>query len=330
MLTGPSEAVVMAAFENILIPHSRAERAHGVFDTLREAKRISRHTPKNWVPFFAPSYSGKSTTIRLYMRKVVQEEISSGRFSESECKRFVEINQKKVISISLPSSGVSNKTVITLLLKSLGDPIPNKGNTQEQLQRLYHLIDYFSTELIIIDELQHLSSAMREYGRNSTKPATSIPYLIKTLLDNGHVPIVCIGVPPGDAYLMNNAEIRKRSYGKIDYSPIGPETPDMLDVFATYCGRLAIELVEAKLFIDEPDLISGWIPDCLVDVSGGTIGDATMLVRRACNIAARRRARTVEYRDLEEATDDAMAEGDCKLLQNPFRVRRLEYGHVPN
>lgn len=323
---GASDAQIMAAFEEMLICHSRAECAHNVFDTLRESKRLSPFTPKSWVALFAPSFSGKTRAVRVYLRKVTDEAIASGRFPAEMDRHEIEKAQKTVIYISLPSSNVSQKSVIIMLLARLGDPLPDKGNSVQLLQRLCDLLHRLGTELIIIDEMQHLSAAMREYAsrRNGDKPTTSIQYLIKTLLDNGHVSIICIGVPPGRGYMMSNDEIANRCYKELDFSPIAADSPEMLEVFASYLGMLAIKLVEYRLFPDVSDFISGVIPDCLLDVSGGILGKATMLARSACCIAGSRGARCVEYLDLEAATDQAIEDGKSKVKVNPFRVRRLE------
>lgn len=320
----PDDGQIIAAFQEMLISHSRASYAHKIFDDLRKAKRLSPFTPQSWVAFFAVSFSGKSRSVELYMNKVVDCAIASGRFPDWLKRHEVERAQMTVLRVSLPSSNVRPKVLITMLLERLGDPLPEKGNTSQQLQRLYDLMRKLGTELIIIDEMQHLSAAMREYSRRPTgESPTSIPYLIKTILDNGQVPIVCIGIPPGKAHMMSNDEIRNRCYKQIDFPPISADSPEMLDVFVKYFGLVSYEIVERGLFPDLSDFISEDIPDCLLDVSGGILGNATILIRDACSSAAGRHARCVEYRDLEATTDDFIAAGKSMVKVNPFRERRL-------
>lgn len=327
MIQRPSDGQIIAAFEDMLICHPRAEQAHEVFDTLREAKRRSPNTPKSWVALFAPSYSGKTRTVRLYMKKVVDQAIASRSFPTRTPRSEIEIAQKTVIYISVPSSNVTQKTLITMLLAKLGDPLPAKGNTGQQLQRVYELMEKLGTEILFFDEMQHLGAAMRDRSerRVGYVPTNGIAYLIKTLLDNGHVPIVCIGVTAGRSHLMANEEVANRCYESINFEPIKANSVEMLDVFATYCGLLSLELVRYELFPEISDFVSDEIPDCLLDVAGGKLGDATVLIRRACQFAARRGARCVEYMDLEAATDKALAgRGQNKL--NLFRERRLAKG----
>ncbi|MGN6304199.1 MAG: TniB family NTP-binding protein [Mesorhizobium sp.] len=318
----PTDGQILSAFDEMLICHKRAQQAQSIFDSLREAKRLSPNTPKNWVALFAPSFSGKTRAVMLYMERVIDDAIASGRFPPEMTRNEIGKAQTKVIYLSIPSSNVTQKTVITMLLARLGDPLPDKGNTGQQLQRLYELMHKLGVELVILDEMQHLSAAMREGARSRSKDGqyAPIPYLIKTLLDNGHVPIVCIGITEGRSHLMSNNELRNRCFKELDFLPIKPDSIDMLEVLAKYFGMLANKIVEYGLFPDVPDFISGEIPDCFVDVSGGKIGEATMLARSACCFAAHRGARCVEYEDLEAATDEAIAAGKVKI--NFFRLRR--------
>jgi hypothetical protein len=320
----PDNAAIVAAFAAMRIVHPRVTMAHEVFSTLRKAGRLSRGHQQKFCCIFAPTYSGKSIAAKMYIENVVGDElIAEGVYPADKPRMEIAQEQKRVLYVSLSASAASAKTLAIDILTVIGGPIPRGAGARELLRRVYAYLEHFGVELLIIDELHHLARTVRErsdgkVSRDGPVLNTTIPNTWKAMLNEGVVPMVLIGIPESRPHLFNHSELKSRLYKEIDFSPIKVEAIEMLSVFATFCGQLALKIVEHQLFGEVPDFLSGDIPACLHEVSGGRIGEVAAFVSAACEYAAAERAQTVTVKHLSAAADGwAIPLG--RATSNPFR-----------
>jgi len=100
----------------------------------------------------------------------------------------------------------NDKSLATILLKRLGDPLAEKGSALNQTLRLYSAIEDCGVELIILDEFQHF------VDWDSLKILKTVSDWLKVLIDETKKPIVLIGLPYSDVVLnaTGNSQLKRR------------------------------------------------------------------------------------------------------------------------
>lgn len=96
------------------------------------------------------------------------------------------------------------KSLTTKMLDDLCDPAAEKGSFVKQKIRLKELIQACGTQLVILDELQHLIDADRE------RILKSVSNLVKELIEELQVPIVMVGLPESLGVLTSNRQLGRR------------------------------------------------------------------------------------------------------------------------
>lgn len=331
----PSKGMVIAAFENMRIQHPRIRGAHQVLDDAREAGRLTPLSPKRYVEFFAPSHSGKSMAIRTYIEdKVVDEAIAKGHFAADEDRQEIAKKQKIVLHVTL-SPNASVRSMAADILRALGDPRADIGDGPVLLRRVY---EYLSgtykdpatgqeigrqTELVILDEIQHLSSskAARPDGlwkKSHVIRSTDVTDTLKTMMIRGLVPMVFVGIPEAREHLAIDTQLTNREMDKIDFSPLRWSNADDQEIFMEYCAEAAGKLVEHNLLPEPTDLLADDTPGKLWAASAGCIGVVSRILEEAVLHALKRGGRSVDYNDLLLAVDTrAIPNNMCTY--NPFR-----------
>ncbi|ABE40883.1 conserved hypothetical protein [Rhodopseudomonas palustris BisB5] len=294
---------IWGEFMKMRIKHERLGDAHSVFDDLRAARRAAPYEPQRFASMFAPTHSGKSMSIVMYRETIVAAEaVRRGLFPADMDVKEVARRQRIVLHISL--EGVTTiKNLAEEILIALGKS-PPKGTTSGLLKLAYDHLQEFETELLIIDETQHLKVAKdRSKFSELREGETALTNTLKTMLIRGLVPMVFVGVLEARALLFNDEQLANRCIAEIDYRGLDFALRREREIFVKYCGRLGLKLQQHGLFRDSSNFLVDDIPACLHAASGGRIGVVSRLVEHAAVLAKDDKADAVQRVHLEKAVD---------------------------
>jgi hypothetical protein len=287
-------ARIQIEFKRFRIPHPRLLTVRERIDTMRAVARMSRRNaaevgghanpmPHMFLPIIAPSGSGKSTCIIDYLENVLgQEKLEKG--------------QRPLMHVTL-SAQATTKRLGSDILEAFEDPDFEQGVAEHLLRRAYNHLELAQTEVLVLDELQHLI-------RTDTTRATawSVTETIKRMLIRGVCPMILMGTQEARAVLLTNPQMKSRCLEPIFLDPLDISLPNERDMFLEHCVGVDLKMVEHGIFTERSNLLSGDIPQCLYDVSQGVIGIVSNLVMNAALIATMASRRHIERDDLDQAT----------------------------
>lgn len=277
-----SNAEINTLFKQWVIPHSRADSAMEMMESMREQKRLSSwdlEAPAAYLT--APSQSGKSHTVSIaYFEKYVvpqfrAENCLGPEFSNSELKRL----QKKVLYVKIPAKP-SLGAFAAALLEAMHDTKPWNGGPYERLNRAYTQMKELGVELLILDNFDHLAKV---HTRTLQEEATRLQDTIKEMIEKGW-PVVFVGLPSANTTILNQLQIAHR-VEEIYFGPF--RTPE--EEFVEYVGCLDILMVEHGIFDKESDLADPAIYRRLLISSVGQLGILSNTVRQAAKLASAQR-----------------------------------------
>jgi hypothetical protein len=310
---------ILSEFENMRIQHERLEKAYKVFDNLRETKRKAPFQPKRWACIFAPTHSGKSTAVRMYLENTVAKDaIARGLFPANMDSREIAAQQKIVLHVSL--EGVTNiKNLMQEILFAMGGP--TKGTKSDLTRLVYDHLREKTVELLIIDELQHLISRKDKEKRSDDKgdDPTAITNTLKSMLIRGSVPMVFVGIIEARFVIFNDSQLAGRNVEEIDYSCLDWTIRCERETFQNYCGKVGLKLKQHALFEQSSNFLMGDIPACLHAASSGRLGMVSRIVEQAALIAVDEKSSQVLREHLKVAVD-RWAIPNQVIDYNPFRV----------
>lgn len=148
---------------------------------------------------------GKTTLCKNYEQKYPRLETEEGSIVP-------------VLSASIPVPA-SVKALVTALLLALGDPAADKGSTVSQTIRAYELVKVCKTELIILDEFQHIIDRKLETVLQNTAD------WLKTFVNETKIPVILMGMPSCKIILESNPQLRRRFLIREELKPFGWSTP---------------------------------------------------------------------------------------------------------
>jgi hypothetical protein len=314
-----TQGKIVAEFQNMRIKHERLKLAHDVFDALREARRNTPFEPQRFASIFAPTHSGKSMAVRIYLETIVAEEaIKRGLFSKEMNRKEIAAKQRIVVHISL--EGVARiKNLAQEILIGLGLP-GEKGTASDLLKLAYDHLKDLTTELLIVDEMQHLKTTRERAKFAELKEGeTALTNTLKTILIRGLVPMVFIGVEDARPLVFNDPQLAERCIAEIDYDSLDFAVKGERDLFVNYCGRLGLKLKQHGLFERASNFLSEGIAECLYAASTGRIGTVSRIVEQAAMLAAEEGASQVVREHLEKAVDRWLIPKK-RINYNPFRT----------
>jgi hypothetical protein len=311
-----------AVFSQMRIPHPRIDEVTRKFNGARKMKRLAPYAPKRYLEFFALSHTGKSTAIQTYLEKsVVPELIAEGQFSADMDVQLIAKKQNRVVYVSL-NERATRATLYGDILRRMGDDRAYSGTIPEQRTRVYDYLSDKKVELLVLDEIQHLSvSILKQSGGRKTKhlssQGTDVSDALKTMMIDGLVPIAFVGVPEARIHFSEDEQLVNRELSKVDFSPIRWTVQAERDLFVDYCTETGVLIQHMGLLPEVTDLVSDGVPACLWAASAGRIGLVSRICEEAVLHASERGGDHVEWRDLELAVDTrAIPNGYC--LYNPF------------
>ena len=319
-----------AVFSQMRIPHPRIDALTKKLNSIRKMKRIAPYEPKRYVEMFAESHTGKSTAIKTYLEKVVAPEaIAAGEFPGTMPIQLVAMKQTKVVYVSLREKA-TRSTLYGDILQRLGDERAYAGSIPDQRTRLYDYLADEKVELLILDEIQHLSvSMLRQIEGRKTKSystqGTDVSDALKSMMIEGLVPIVFAGIPEARIHFSVDEQLVNRELAKLDFAPIRWAVPEERALFTKYCAETGILIEHHGLMPKFSNFLVDGIPAKLCAATEGRIGLVSRLCEEAVMHAIERGASEVEHQDLERAVDTRGIPNGYSLY-NPFShgVRTLK------
>lgn len=289
-------AEATAAYKEIFLPYPRHVAFHAQCDYLRQLGLATKGRPQSGMRVLAPSGSGKSTAAERFVDLLERRERPGPTV-------------KLVVKVSLTSAATPKK-LFSDILTEMGDGLADRGTEQTLRRRVVACFEHFKTQLLIIDEVQHLN--FRSSAKNDVTDA------LKSFLDTGVVPIVFLGTEDAEAMFKRNLQLNGRLLPPCDFLPLRATVAEDAELFRGFWQRLDVEIVARGLMpkpsgLDGPEFLGA-----LHGVSGGVVGTVSRLAAHAMTIAMRRGAERIEIYDFVLATDRwAIPNNFC--LVNPFR-----------
>lgn len=220
MALASTDGEIIAEFAQTRIGNPLLDEAHRLFDDLRYVGRGCAGNPRPWGGVFGPPLTGKTMSVTTYIEaKVVDELIQNGKFATDMDKKEIARQQRTVVSV-IVSPQATQRSFAVDILEALGDPLPSRGGTaQELLARACECLRLNGTELLIIEEVQHLFDQMTSRARTPCAGA-AVTETLKTLLLKGVAPVVLVGGMEARYHLMNNVELAARCVKELEFGAL--------------------------------------------------------------------------------------------------------------
>lgn len=206
--------------------------------------------------------------------------------------RYPRINGETVDTIPVLAAAIpavaTTKGTVSSLLAALGDSKAYQGELARLTGRLLHYLRVCRVRIIIVDEFQHV------IDRDSSKVLARTADLLKTIVNQSHIPLVLVGLPHSERILEENPQLSRRFSRRTLLSGFGFKTPEQRKEF-----RKLLELIDRNLpfavsaGLDHPETAEWFFKH-----TQGTLGLVMMLVREAAERAIDRGADRIERNDL--------------------------------
>lgn len=283
-------------FRRVFVPYPKHVHMHDRCDYLQKLGRRTIGTPQMGLRVLGPTGSGKSTAADAYVDLVQRQRPRTATFVP-------------VLKIDLERASTSKKLMMSILDK-FGDPYASHGNELVLKRRAFACFERFATELLIVDEVQHLNF------RNGHK--NDVTDTLKGMLDGGVVPMVFLGTEDAEQMFKRNLQLNGRLLAPCDLLPLDGRDADDRRLFAVFVAKLEAVIVDCDVLSEPSKLGEADLLPALFEVSQGIVGRVSRLFQAALEIAIRRGASRLEAYDLALAVD-RWAIPQSFVKSNPIR-----------
>lgn len=206
-----------------------------------------------------------------------------GNGKTTECKRYALKYPRQVVGhsaivpvlyVSIPSP-TTTKSLPEKILKQLGDPLWQKGNTTVQTLRLCDLLGDLQTELLILDEFQSFIDGKTD------RAVLDISNWLKNFINEARKPVVLAGLPYCDIVLKANDQLERRFPIRETLHPLGWKYAKQQKVFKDF-----LMYVDKRLpFGARSNLADEHVARRIYCATNGVIDFIMKIVRRAAELA---------------------------------------------
>lgn len=181
------------------------------------------------------------------------------------------------------------------ILHAFGDLYAAHGNELLLKRRVLTCFERFSTELLMVDEVQHLNY------RNGVK--NDVTDALKGILDVGVVPMVFLGTEAAASMFHRNLQLNGRLLPPCDLPPLDARCLGDQKLFSRFVQELEKAVIERGILPEPSNLIERGLASAIFEVSSGVIGRVSRLFEAALIHAIRRQARSLAHEDLSWAVE---------------------------
>lgn len=184
-------------------------------------------------------------------------------------------HQQRVIYAPLKGS-TSLGSVYANILEWMGDPSPDSGSNPRKLQRLTAGLTAKKTDVLIIDEMQHLITKRFDCNANLREVTNAL----KSILDGGTTSLILAGLPEAKQLWENDAQLRRRLLPPIELKNFAANDrsawQDVIKEMVTCCGQVAVGRPQTPL---------GELADRMMLAARGNISTASRIIKGAAFLA---------------------------------------------
>ncbi len=304
----------VAKIDSFFIPHVNIEHA---IKTIEQSILISVSSkePQN-VVLYGGAGTGKTTTCNTIINK---------RKSKVVIKRGKEVTLVPAFYCLTPSP-VTIKTLASTMLKALGDPAPTQGIAMELTNRLGKLLKECETEVILLDELQHLLTKRGEVA------SLEVQDWLKTIINEFKVPIIAVGTDDCSDVINSSHQLARRftRQCKLANLVFGVDKNGEYRKFINALTNIFIKKIKFESFPDfriRDNALAVYI------ATGGNPADTTKLFKSAALNALSNKRESVKLKDFEYELDSLvlpnfridLASDASDASDNPFRFSQDKF-----
>jgi len=236
---------------------------------------------------------GQSGTGKTTTSKIIESRYSRKIITENNCEKTI----VPVINASIPSEATI-KGVATMLLDALGDPAPSKGTSLDLTLRLGKMITMCKTQVIILDELQHLIKEDK-YKRN-----LQITDWIKSLINRYKVPVIITGTPKCLSLIDSDKQISRRYSRRILLSNLEYGSTEQKGDFRYFIESLTEVFIRDIHFKSFPNFNTNHYSLIIYAITGGNPSDIVTLFKEASENAIVNNKTEVTLSDFQSIYDN--------------------------
>jgi len=294
--------------DSCYLPHPKVRHAMNVIE---ESILLSASStePQN-VVISGNAGTGKTTICNAIVKRRKREFIT---------KKGKQITRVPAFYCLTPSPATI-KSLASTMLKALGEPVPKNGTRSDLTHRLGVLLKECETEVILLDELQHI------LVKETYSVEQEVKNWLKTIINMFKVPIIAVGTPECRNVINGDSQLARRfvmqcGLGNLDFGS------DEKSEYRRFINGLANICIKELNFESFPDFRSRDNALAVFISTGGNPSDTTQLFKKAARIALSDKRETVELKDFEQAIDSLVLPNFLKKLDssgNPFRLSQAE------
>jgi Bacterial TniB protein len=205
-------------------------------------------------------------------------------------------------------SAANIKGLVSVLLKQLGDPLPDKGSTTNQTIRLYDLLEDCQVELIFLDEFHNFKDL------DSDKVLKNVCDWLKNLILNTKIPIVLFGKEGSEDILKaDNLHLSRRFNYRHSLIPF-PRTESGLELFRQFLSDVESQLPLAYRSV----LAEKSLSERIYYATDGTIGHVMTLIRKGATYTIEQDLDRLDSNTLGFIYDKHLRHDKSSKMTDPF------------
>jgi hypothetical protein len=292
--------------DSVYVPHTAVERAIlGIEECI--ARSWGAAEPQNCI-ITGISGTGKTTSCKAVLSRFPVRDEVIGHCEVTVVPAFY----------ALVPSPCSIQNIASELLLALGDAFPRRGSAYLLTRRLRTLLTRCITQVILLDEFQHLLQSTRR-GDNGLRIAN----WIKGLVNGSRIPIVLIGTPECEAIVDADGQLSRRyqrrfrltnlDFGGRKKGDFRHFVEDLAGAIPGLCGLTAY-----------PDFSSPSQVLALYAAGGGNPAYTVGLLKEAAYLGLMEGRTAITSQDFARAFDRGVSRAAALMEENPFTLSEAE------
>lgn len=232
----------------------------------------------------APSGCGKSTLIQSFQKQMSDEALKRGERSP-------------LLRVKVPPKPAL-RSFYESLLKALGAPCVSRDTNEDRRVRILGFLKKLGIRIVILDEFQHL-------GKTHGLDQMGVCDVIKSLMNDGRVGIIIVGILEAEEILEQDEQILRRRYSAIRLFPFcnrqNPELADEEAMDSEFAEFKAVMKLYAKGFgcRNVKYILQDDVAMRILGYSRGVFGRLVNFIEAACDHAKKRRLIGIDEKSIQ-------------------------------